>query len=71
MTNRVTVVFADHIGLDRVADMISTLQACGVLSDGPTARDYTVDVHRASSMTHLRDILLQWELHGFATYEIS
>ena len=71
MTKRIHIIFGDHINTERIAGMLSPMQAVGNVSEGDNARTYAVEVRRTSRTAYLQKQLLNWERLGVLKYEIE
>jgi len=69
MTIIFSVIFGEHTNAEKIAAMLSALQACGKVSEAEKERAYAVEVRRASSLAYLQEQLMKWELHGFLKYK--
>ncbi|MEO6338468.1 MAG: hypothetical protein ABIO39_00395 [Caulobacteraceae bacterium] len=68
MSAHLTVKFAKHISLERVAGMASSIAAYGNVWPGATDREFSVEVFRVAKLPRLKQRLAEWEPHGFLTW---
>jgi hypothetical protein len=59
-----TIVFAEHIGADRIASLISSIAAYGDVILGKEAHTYEVSMWRRSKLQDLKEQLVSWEQRG-------
>lgn len=60
-----SVEFAEHVPEDSKASMVSGLAAYGNVTQGSSARHFTVVIFRRSRLLKLREQLTSWERYGF------
>ena len=59
------VTFGEHISADRIAGMVSSIDAYGNVSDKGSGHEFTVEVFRPSKVAKLKTRLGEWERFGF------
>jgi hypothetical protein len=67
---RLLVKFAEHIALDRIAGMVSSIAAYGNVFPGGSDRDFAVEVFRPSNLSPLKKRLLEWERYGTLRWSV-
>ena len=60
-----TIAFGDHVDLNRVQSMVSSIAAYGNVFEGKTQRAFRVDVFRLSKLSGLKGRLVEWGRYGF------
>jgi hypothetical protein len=64
-TAKLSVEFGEHISLDRISSMVSTIAAYGNVYQGASGREFAVELFRVSKLPRLKRQLTDWERYGF------
>lgn len=64
-----TVLFAEHLGPDRIASLVSAIAAYGDVFPGPKAHVYQVTVWRKSHIRKLQEHLVSLEKRGVLRWQ--
>jgi hypothetical protein len=60
-----TFTFGDHVNLNRVQSMVSSIAAYGNVHEGENQREFRVEVFRPSKLPSLSNQLVEWDRYGF------
>ena len=68
MQTMIAVTFSEHVPIQQVLSMVSSIAAYGNVCPGSTDHIFTVQVFRASKLPKLKAQLSAWEQNGFLNW---
>jgi hypothetical protein len=60
-----TITFGDHVDLNGVQGMVSSIAAYGNICESENQRAFRVEIFRLSKLPNLKEKLVEWDRYGF------
>ena len=60
-----TITFGDHVDLNAVQSMVSSIAAYGNVYEGENPRTFRVEVFPPSKLPGVKERLVEWDRYGF------